>query len=204
YYRQLLERVSAEPEVASAAIVHMQPGGPNAWTEEARLKDAGVPATRVDFDMVMPGAFRVIGIPLLRGRDFTWQDDVHTPHVAIVSRSFAEQLLSGKDPNGQIIEVTSQPKWQSVQIVGIAADAPLYDLRKHTPPTVYVPPLQYGDDWSGWEEILIQTDMPASAMTGRLNQILESLGRAFFSIVVTFSYWMVNFLLLERVVAMLL
>src|SRR5262249_52204767 len=139
YYRQLLERVSAEPEIASAAIVHMQPGGPNAWTQEARLKDANAPAPRVDFDMVMPGAFPVMGIPLLRGRDFTWQDDIHTPHVAIVSRSFAEQLLPGKDPIGQIIEITSEPKWQSVQIVGIAADATLYDLRKHAPPTVYVP-----------------------------------------------------------------
>src|SRR5215471_16396361 len=203
YYRQLLERVSAEPEVASAAIVHMQPGGPNAWTEEARLKDANAPATRVDFDMVMPGAFRVMGIPLLRGRDFTWQDDIHTPHVAIVSRSFAEQLLPGKDPIGQIIEITSEPKWQSVQIVGIAADATLYDLRKHAPPTVYVPPLQYGDDWNGWAEILIQTDAPASAMTGTLRRVLESLGRDYISRVEAISDGMNRSLLRERVTAML-
>ncbi len=203
YYRQLLERVSAEPGVASAAIVHMQPGGLNAWTVEARLKDASVPATRVDFDMAMPGAFRVMGIALLRGRDFTWQDDIHAPHVAIVSRSFAEQLVPGKDPIGQIIEITSQPKWQNVQIVGITADATLYDLRKHSPPTVYVPPLQYGDDWSGWAEILIQTDVPASAMTGTLGQILDSLGREYVFRVETISEGMERSVLRERVIAMM-
>jgi predicted permease len=203
YYRQLLERISEQPEVASAAIVHMQPGGVNAWTEEARLKDANVPATRVDFDMVMPGAFRVMGIALLRGRDFAWQDDIRAPHVAIVSRTFAEQLVPGKDPIGQIIEITSQPKWQSVQIVGIAADATLYDLRKHAPPTVYVPPLQYGDDFSGWGEVLMQTDVPASAMTSKLRQILESLGRENVFRVETISEGMERSLLRERVTAML-
>jgi len=203
YYRQLLEQVSGEPGVVSAALVHMQPGGPHEWTEEARLKDGKAPATRVDFDMVMPGAFCVMGIPLLSGRDFTWQDDAHTPHVAIVSRSFAQQLIPGKEPIGQIIEIPSQPKWQSVEIVGIAADATLYDLRQHAPPTVYVTPLQYGDDWAGWAEVLIQTDMPASAMTGRLRQIVAFLGREYVSSVGTLSDGMERSLLRERVTAML-
>jgi predicted permease len=203
YDRQLLEQVSREPGVVSAALVHMQPGGPHEWTEEARLKDGKAPATRVDFDMVLPGAFCVMGIPLLRGRDFTWQDDAHTPHVAVVSRSFADQLVPGKDPIGQIIEITSEPKWQSVEIVGIAADATLYDLRQHAPPTVYVTPLQYGDDWAGWAEVLIQTDMPASAMTARLQQIVSSLGREYVFRAETISDGMERSLLRERVTAML-
>jgi predicted permease len=203
YYHQLLERVSGEPEVVSAALIHMQPGGPHEWTEEARLKDAKSPTTRVDFDMVMPGAFRVMGIPLLRGRDFTWQDDIHAPHIAIVSRSFAEQLVPGGDPIGQIVEITSQPKWQNVEIVGIAADVTLYDLHKHAPPTVYVSPLQYDDDWAGWGEILIQTDMPVSAMAGRLRQVVGSFGREYVASVEAISQGMERSLLRERVTAML-
>jgi predicted permease len=203
YYKQLLDRISGLNNVRSAAIVHMQPGGVNAWTEEVRPKDADAQGQRVDFDMVMPGAFSTMGIGLLRGRDFTWQDDEHTPHVAIVSRSFAERFLPGKDPIGQSIEITSRPKWQSAQIVGVAADATLYDLRRKAPPTVYLPPMQYGADWSGWGELLIQTDVPISAMTKTVQQIIESMGHEYVFSVGTISAGMKRSLLRERITALL-
>lgn len=202
YYKQLVDRVSGLREVRSAAIIHMQPGV-NAWSEEVRPKDADAQGQRVDFNMVMPGAFSTMGIALLRGRDFTWQDDEQTPHVAIVSRSFAERFLPGKDPIGQSIEITSRPKWQSAQIVGIAADATLYDLRRKAPPTVYLPPMQYGADWSGWGEILIRTDVPASAMTKSVQQIVESMGHEYIFSVQTISAGMERSLLRERVTALL-
>jgi predicted permease len=202
YYRELVDRVSSLPNVTSAAIVHMQPGGANSWTEKARLKNTEATA-RVDLDMVMPGAFRTMGIDLLRGRDFTWQDDEHALHVAIVSRSFAEQIAPGKSAIGQSIEITSQPKWPSVVIVGIAADASLYDLYKHAPPTVYLPPMQYGADWSGWGEILIQTSIPAKAMTSPVRHVVESMGREYVYKVETISEGIERSLLRERVVAMI-
>jgi predicted permease len=202
YYKQLVDRVSGLHGVRSAAIVHMQPGV-NAWSEEVLPKDADAHGQRVDFNMVMPGAFSTMGIGLLRGRDFTWQDDEHTPHVAIVSRSFAERFLPGKDPIGQSIEITSRPKWKSAQIVGVAADATLYDLRKKAPPTVYLPPMQYGVDWSGWGELLIQTDVPISAMTKSVQQIVESMGHEYVFSVEMISAGMERTLLRERITALL-
>jgi predicted permease len=202
YRRQLEDRVSNLPNVTSASIVHMQPGGANSWTEKARLKDTEA-KTQVDFDMVMPGAFRTMGIDLLQGRDFTWQDDEHAPHVAIVSRSFAEQISPSKSAIGQSIEITSRPKWQSVVIVGIAADASLYDLRKHAPPTVYLPPMQYDGYWSGWGEILIQTEVAASAMTNPVRRAVESLGHEYVSKVESIPEGIERSLLRERVVAMI-
>src|SRR5262249_39299761 len=43
--------------------------------------------------------FRIMGIPLLAGRDFSAQDHTGTPHVAIVNRSFVDQYFPG--PLGQ-------------------------------------------------------------------------------------------------------
>jgi predicted permease len=202
YYRELNDRISALPHVTSSAIVHMQPGAINSWTQEVRPKGTTAAPLKVDFDMVMPGAFHTMGIALLRGRDFSWQDDKHSPHVAIVSRSFAEQALHGKDPIGESIEVPSQPKWGSAQIIGIAADASLYDMRKHAPPTVYVPPLQY-DDYSGWSEILIQTDTSAAAMTTPVQRVVESMGREYITRVEDLSTGIDRALLRERITAML-
>jgi ABC-type antimicrobial peptide transport system permease subunit len=144
-----------------------------------------------------------MGIALLRGRDFNWQDDEHSPHVAIVSRSFADQEFQGKNPIGESIEMPAQPEWGSAQIIGIAADASLYDMRKHAPPTVYVPPLQYGGDYSGWGEILIQTDTPAAAMTTPVQRVVEGMGREYITRVEDLSTGIDRALLRERVTAML-
>lgn len=203
YYRQLAERVSSLPRVSSAAIVHMQPGGTNSWTEEVRVKEANASPVRVDFDMMMPGAFRTMGISLLRGRDFTWQDDEHGPHVAIVSRSFAEQFFPDKDPIGQRIEITSHPKWQTVQVIGVAADASLYDIRRHAPPTIYTSLTQYGPDWSGWSEIIVQTEVPASAMRNAIQEAVESFGHDFVFRLETIPEGMERSILRERVIAIL-
>jgi predicted permease len=195
--------VSNLPGVVSAAIVHMQPGGVNSWTEEVRVKDTNSPSVRVDFDMVMPGAFQTMGIGLQRGRDFTWHDDEKSPHVAIVSRSFAERFFPGKEAIGQTIDLTSRPKWQSVQIVGIAADASLYDLRKQAPPTLYTANLQYGSDWSGWGEILVQTNSSASTVTEPIREAVESMGREYLFRVETVSEGIERSLLRERITALL-
>ena len=203
YYRELNDRISDLPRVTSSAIVHMQPGAINSWRQEVRPKGATTAAVQVDFDMVMPGAFRTMGIALLRGRDFNWQDDEHSPHVAIVSRSFADQEFPGKNPIGESIEMPAQPKWGSAQIIGIAADASLYDMRKHAPPTVYVPPLQYGGDYSGWSEILIQTDTLAAAMTTPVQRVVEAMGREYITRVEDLSTGIDRALLRERVTAML-
>ena len=203
YYRQLVERISGLPHVSSAAIVHMQPGGANSWTEEVRPKNADASSIAVDFDMVMPGAFHTMGIDLLRGRDFAWQDDEQAPHIAIVSQSFARQFFPGKEAIGQAIEFASHPKWPSAQIIGIAADASLYDLRKHAPPTVYLPPLQYDRGWKGWGEILVQTDFSASAMLAPIRGVVDSFGYDYVSRIEAISGGIERSLLSERVTAML-
>jgi putative ABC transport system permease protein len=52
---------------------------------------------------ITPGYFRVLGIPLLEGRDFTDTDDTTHPRVAIVSRRAASALFQGREAIGQQI-----------------------------------------------------------------------------------------------------
>jgi len=50
---------------------------------------------------VSPGYFGAMGVPLLRGRDFTEEDRPDTPNVAIISENLAKQYFPGQDPIGQ-------------------------------------------------------------------------------------------------------
>jgi predicted permease len=212
HYRELTTRIEALPHVVSAAVMDVEPGSRYVpWTEQARIAggNAGMNAggnggtsaapIRVDFDMQTPQAFRTLEIGILRGRDFRWSDDTHAPHVAIVSRSFAEQLFPGRDAMGQRIEIPSRPEWPSAQIVGIVADATLYDRRQHAPPTVYVPMMQYDSPGS----LLVRTEVPAAAIAGALRQAIESFGLERVFRIQDLSAVMDHTLLRERITAML-
>lgn len=77
---------------------------------------------RVWVHRVYPGTLKALGIPLLRGRDLSFQDTPDTPPVAVVSQSFAEGLWPGQDPIGK--RFTPGPPtnlWYTV--IGVAADA---------------------------------------------------------------------------------
>lgn len=71
---------------------------------------------------VNPGALQNLGIPLLKGRDLTWNDTLQTPFTAIISESVAKKLWPGQDPIGKRMRsATGSFPW--VTVVGIARDA---------------------------------------------------------------------------------
>jgi putative ABC transport system permease protein len=71
---------------------------------------------------VNPGALKNLGIPLLRGREITWQDTLDTPFVAVISESVAKKLWPGQDALGKRMRsVNGNFPW--VTVVGIARDA---------------------------------------------------------------------------------
>jgi hypothetical protein len=71
---------------------------------------------------VNPGALKNLGIPLIRGREITWQDTLDTPFVAVVSESVAKKIWPGQEALGKRMRsVNGNFPW--VTVVGIARDA---------------------------------------------------------------------------------
>jgi len=66
--------------------------------------------------------FRVMGIPLLAGRDFGSQDRTGSLHVAVVNRAFVAQYFPGQDAVGARVQWarSDPPEWMT--IVGVAGD----------------------------------------------------------------------------------
>jgi putative ABC transport system permease protein len=71
---------------------------------------------------VNPGALKNLGIPLLRGREITWQDTLDMPFVAVISESVAKKLWPGQDALGRRMR-SANGSFPWVTVVGIARDA---------------------------------------------------------------------------------
>jgi predicted permease len=139
-YRRIRERLQALPGVRSAAVemcggIHC--GWITALYVHGRndLTDAQVHGQE---DHVGLGFFSTVGIPILRGRDFSSSDTDKTQRVAIISRAYARQLFGDADPIGQWVGYVPTPDDHRFLIVGEVADARVNGAERDAPPVVYM------------------------------------------------------------------
>ncbi|HET9409727.1 MAG TPA: ABC transporter permease [Candidatus Sulfotelmatobacter sp.] len=84
--------------------------------------------------LVSPGYFRTMGIPLIKGRDFSDQDRPTSTNVAIVSEKLAHQFFRNVDPIGQRFQWGDRAYFT---IIGVAADVHIAALDADPPPMIY-------------------------------------------------------------------
>jgi putative ABC transport system permease protein len=113
---------------------------------EGRMADgeihAGNTMTTAYF-MVTPNFFNTVRAPLLRGRDFTDQDGVSTPWVAIVNETAARRMWPGEDPIGKRFTLDIVPEERPREVVGVAPDIPTRTRQTAQDPVVYLSYLQH-------------------------------------------------------------
>jgi predicted permease len=154
FSRQLEEKLHGLPEVTSATLwgPSMLGRARNAYIAFPEGASADDPNARLLMDRfsVNPGALANLGIPLLRGRDITWQDRADTPAVAIISEGVANKLWPGQDPIGKRMRsATGFTPW--VTVVGLARDsrqAQRFDLTEVT--TGIAPPSGIGPQYDAY------------------------------------------------------
>lgn len=105
---QLLDRVRALPGVASAAIGVNVPFDDTEWDSSFHL--TGTPAHKLgqepnaEVNIVSPDYFRVMGMPILRGRPFGPEDVSGRPRSVIIDESMARRYFPNRNPIGQHID----------------------------------------------------------------------------------------------------
>ena len=134
-YRRVRESVLAVPGVENAAMSVMVPLSATS-NAMVRVDDDRSPSRAAHVNVVTPGWFATLGIPIARGRDFTDGDRTGSPAVALVNESFVRTFMTGRDPIGRRIS-TSRNDLASVEIVGVTRDAVYRALREPPPPTIY-------------------------------------------------------------------
>ena len=86
-------------------------------------------------DLVSPGYFDSMKIPLVEGRDFDWRDDVNSQKVMIVNQEFARRFLANRLVIGS--KVHGWGEWFT--IVGVAHDSKYRRVTESPQPYFYVP-----------------------------------------------------------------
>jgi putative ABC transport system permease protein len=139
---QTIERLQSVPGVTAAAGAFVTPVSGMAWMTAVIVPDY-VPTSERDarsfFNGITPKYFATLGVPIVAGRDFTLQDTLTTPRVAIVSEAFVRKFMPGRNPVGLSFQTRNGNQLTDVEIVGLAGDAKYRFLREDVAPTVYVP-----------------------------------------------------------------
>ncbi len=105
--------------------------------------------------------FHTMGIPVLRGRIFSQQDDLNSPHVAVISESLARQRWHNQDPIGQIINFGNMDgNLKPLTIVGIVGDVRARGLDAPPSPIIYVDYRQRGINADSSPTIVIRSAAP--------------------------------------------
>jgi putative ABC transport system permease protein len=105
---QLVERIRTLPGVEAAALGLNIPFDDNEW--DSGFHVTGTPpyppgeAPEAEINIVTPDYFRVMRMPLLRGRAFTADDRANQSRSVIIDESLAQKYFPGKDPVGQQID----------------------------------------------------------------------------------------------------
>jgi putative ABC transport system permease protein len=121
FFEGWLERVRARPAVEAASLAGWLPLGFSRRTTRV-LVDGLLPPGPEGFptawNVVSPGFFDTLAIPLVAGRDFDRRDREGAERVAIVSRSTASRLFPGQEPLGRAL----RHEGQLLRVVGVVGD----------------------------------------------------------------------------------
>jgi hypothetical protein len=102
-------------------------------------------------NVISPGWFTTVGIPLVAGRDLTPDDRIGTSPVAVVNQAFARTFLNGASPIDHTITLptllTEPMSNRPLRIVGVVADAVYLSLRETPRATIHLPLDQHDEPY---------------------------------------------------------
>jgi len=140
FFRSVIDRLKVTPGVELAAAISrapLTPGNSDRTLEiEGQPNDPQFSGPDADYRVITPNYFRTLGIPLVRGRDFTDQDDAKVPGAVIINEELARVGFPGQDPIGKRLRVSGDHEW--LQIVGISGNVKHFGPDTDTNPEFYV------------------------------------------------------------------
>jgi putative ABC transport system permease protein len=146
FFEETLRRIGDLSGVTGAAAVQSPPmflksdyAIFGAFMVEGRPTSPGE-APRAYLNVVTPNYFSVMGIPLLRGRDFTSLDRGKTTPVAIINETVARREWPNENPVGK--RITMRGSSAALEIVGVVGSVKQDGLDKAPRPEVYRPHTQ--------------------------------------------------------------
>jgi putative ABC transport system permease protein len=180
FYRQYFERLRALPGVQSAAGSHNLPMTYDSAMISFENPERPAPEGQqpnVDLTYVSTDYFRTIQTPVLRGRDFTDDDDMKSQQVMIVNQAFAQKYFSGEDVLGKRLKpgaangTLGGPPWR--EIVGVVGNIRHWATQREMAPAMYLPASQL-PNWCCLNSV-VRTSVDPMSLEPEVRQLISSM-----------------------------
>lgn len=177
FFNQALEKLRQLPAVRSVGMVNHLPlyGGLGSNTGFKILGRPEPPPGQVpstDVRVVDSEYFATMGIPLLRGRNFT-ADELREPRQKIlINAALARTYFASEDPIGQRLDVGMFEKPTPAEIIGVVGNVRYDSLVDESPPAVYFthPDLAYS-----FMTLVVRTDGEPAAIAPAIQREIRTL-----------------------------
>jgi len=178
-YRQLLDRLSAVPNVRSVSMATYSP-----LSGTSRSSSIKVPGftSQADNDLIVediltaPKYAETLGVPLLQGREINLRDTPASPKVAVVNESFVKRFFADQNPIGRYLTLDDdEDKEVPVEIVGVIGDIKSADPREPAQAAAYRPILQIQDQSAYSVSLQIRTQGDAAGLAATVRQAINQI-----------------------------
>ena len=189
FNNQVLLRLSQLPGVQSVGLTSSLPTRSDCckgFTAEGYVNPRGPGWTPAAYSEVMGSFFNAMGIPLLRGRYFTDDDNANSQLVVIVNHEFAEHYWPNQNPIGKHMHI-GNPKRRApwMTVVGEVADVNVSSPDSGATAEFYQPVAQVGRDYGGpvspnevfggAEHIVVRSALPPEQIENTLRAVVRSI-----------------------------
>jgi len=173
FRKQVLAGMNSRPAVQAAMISELPLSGDSLnhdFIVENRPPIAPGDEPSVETRSVLGDYFKVMQIPLQRGRDFAAPDfDEKAPLVGIANDTLVRQYFPDEDPVGKRIRWARDPQVHWITIVGVAGDVKHFGLDLPEEPALYTPYTQI-NPWKRWMSIAARTQGNTAGIAHDLKQ----------------------------------
>ncbi|MBO0857102.1 MAG: ABC transporter permease [Chloracidobacterium sp.] len=161
FVQRLLDRVRAVPGVEAAGVARDIPSrGSGCDSRDSAMPSVDIPVFECSNNDVGAQFFHAMGIPVVRGREFTAQDSERGNNVVVINEAFARLYWPGEDPLGRQLRVGDEPSSPLREIVGIVKDSVDFESMKEEPPPMLYTPFQATESTS----LVIHTSIDPNGM----------------------------------------
>src|SRR5262249_4502524 len=180
FFDHLLDRVRRLPNVVAAGAAMGLPTGQydsnGSYAIEGKQTFSGdfrrLPSA--GFRLASPHYFETLGIPVLRGREFSDGDTYERPSVVIISQALAREQFATENPLGHRIMCGLDRVDEWMTVVGVVGDVRQASPASAPGPELYMP-LRPHPYTANEVQIVIRTRTPPESFTGTMREVVRSM-----------------------------
>jgi putative ABC transport system permease protein len=174
-YPRIQEMAARLPGVTGATLVQLPPLA--GWSRGSRFASHERPGEwqAAAFNIVAPGYFETLGLPILHGRTLDERDRKNTAPAVVINQSLAHKLWGNADPVGRFVTSGEAPRTGELgpdfQVVGVVRDARMVSATEAPAPTLY---FAYDQHKHSRMTLVVRSTVPPSTLLPSLRSAARS------------------------------